>query len=86
MTNADRVLAARLTSGVAVAVVTLATQKVLDGTWKAATGNPPPSDPSDPDVEWKTAIGWAVVSGVVLGLAQLVASRGVGRYVRYRRR
>ena len=42
-----------------------------DGTWKAATGGKPPANPADPDVSWKEAAVFAIVSGAIMGAAQL---------------
>lgn len=46
-----------------------------DGTWKAATGSQPPVNPADPDVEWKEAVGFAIVSGAIVGVIRMVAQK-----------
>lgn len=46
-----------------------------DGTWKAATGKQTPSNPADPDVEWKEALAFAIVSGAIMGLARMLTQR-----------
>ena len=50
-------------------------KKVVTVGWKAVTGNEPPTNPEDPEVTWQEAVGFAVVSGAVLGLARMLASR-----------
>ncbi len=50
-------------------------RKLTDGTWKFTTGNESPSNPEDPDVEWKEAVAFALLSGAVVGLTRMVASR-----------
>ena len=50
-------------------------QKALSTAWRAATGEDPPTIPEDPDTEWKDAVAWALLSGAVLGLARLFATR-----------
>ncbi len=51
------------------------TRKLLTKTWSAVTGNEPPANPEHPDVTWPEAISWAVLSGVAVALARLVATR-----------
>ncbi|NHC46580.1 DUF4235 domain-containing protein [Motilibacter aurantiacus] len=50
-------------------------RKSVTGAWKAITGNEPPVNPEDPDVSWQEAVGWALISGAVIGLTRLVATR-----------
>ena len=59
-----------------------AAQKGLTVAWKAATGNEPPTIPEDPDTEWKDAIAWALLSGAVIGMARLFATRRAAQYYR----
>jgi hypothetical protein len=51
------------------------TRKLLTKTWTSITGNEPPSNPEHPEVTWPEAISWAVLSGVAVALARLVATR-----------
>ena len=48
--------------------------------WKAATGKNPPENPADPDVEIWEAVTWAVVSGVFIGVARMLAQRKAATY------
>lgn len=57
------------------AVVGIAARKTLTATWKLATGTAPPTNPEDPDIGWRGAVGWATLSGVVVGLARLAVAR-----------
>lgn len=50
--------------------------------WTAATGKEPPVTPEDPDIDWREAIGWAVLSGVLIGVARLGAQRAAANYYR----
>ncbi len=43
--------------------------------WTLARGEPPPADP-EAEVSWTTALGWAVATGIVSGLARLAGRRG----------
>src|SRR4051794_3557520 len=53
----------KVVGGVAVAGAAFVAKKALDGGWRAATGNPPPTNPEHPDVAWREAIGFALLSG-----------------------
>ena len=68
-----------LGTGSAVLAGALA-QKGLTAAWKLATGDDPPTVPEDPDTDWTEAIVWAVLSGAVLGVARLLATRRAAQY------
>jgi hypothetical protein len=55
-------------------------QKALSAGWKLATGDDPPTVPEDPETAWTEAIAWAVLSGAVLGVARLLATRRAAQY------
>jgi Protein of unknown function (DUF4235) len=63
-----------LTVGGTIGAAWVARKGVSTG-WKAVTGNEPPVNPEDPDVDWAEAVGWALLSGAVIGMARLAASR-----------
>ena len=50
-------------------------RKVTVSGWKLATGSPPPANPEDPEVEWKEALGFALFSGAVVGIARLMTTK-----------
>ncbi|WP_018157297.1 DUF4235 domain-containing protein [Demetria terragena] len=52
-----------------------AAKKAIDSTWNAATGNGPPTNPADPDISWKEAVGFAIVSGAIAGVARTIAQK-----------
>lgn len=52
-----------------------AARKLVEKAWTKGTGSPPPRNPESPDTTWPQAVGWAVFSGVVYGLARLLATR-----------
>jgi hypothetical protein len=68
-------------TGAAVVAATLAERGIKAG-WKLATGSEPPTIPEDPDTSWKEAISWALLSGAVIGLARLIATRRAAEYYR----
>lgn len=55
-------------------------KKVLDTTWRAATGRKPPVNPADPDVEVVEAVAWAAATGAVIALARMLAQRKAAHY------
>jgi hypothetical protein len=55
-------------------------RKALNTSWKVATGKNPPENPADPDVDVKEAIAWAVVSGVAIAVARMLAQRKAASY------
>ncbi len=57
-----------------------AAQKGLSTAWKLTTGNEPPTIPEDPETSWREAVAWAIVSGAVLGVVRLVATRRAAHY------
>ena len=73
-------LAWRIIGTGSVVLAAAAAEKGLSSAWKLATGNEPPTIPEDPDTSWPEAVAWAVLSGAVLGLVRLVASRQAAQY------
>ena len=67
--------ASRAVGGVAGGVAGLVTRKAMTTVWKKVTGKEPPSHPEDPEVGLTEAIGWAVVMGVAMSIARLLATR-----------
>jgi hypothetical protein len=55
-------------------------KKTIDKTWTVATGKNPPENPADPDVDIWEAVTWAVVSGMAVGLARMLAQRRATSY------
>ncbi|WP_336205833.1 DUF4235 domain-containing protein [Nonomuraea sp. LPB2021202275-12-8] len=50
-------------------------RKLLGFIWVKATGKEPPVDPDSPEVNMGEAIGYAVVMGVGMSVAQIVVNR-----------
>ena len=57
-------------------------RKVLAFGWTKITGKEPPSE-QDPDVGWAEALGWAMVIGVGIQAARMVATRTVTKRMRH---
>lgn len=71
-----------LGTGAAVLSAAVA-ERGITAAWRAATGTEPPVNPENPDTRWAEAIGWALLSGAVIGLARLVATRKAAEYYRH---
>ncbi len=50
-------------------------RKVVPIIWVAATGKPAVDDPSDPDVQTRDAIVYAVLTGVAVAVGRTLVSR-----------
>jgi hypothetical protein len=61
---------------------TIAARKAMTTSWRMATGKQPPQNPADPDVSIGEALAWAMVSGVAIGVARMLASRKAANYYR----
>ena len=55
-------------------------KKGLTSSWRAATGKNPPANPADPDVDVWEAVAWAAVSGTLIGIARMLATRKAANY------
>lgn len=55
-------------------------KKGINTSWKAATGKNPPANPADPDVDIWEAVAWATVSGTLVQLARMLATRRAANY------
>ena len=75
-------MAWKLLAAGAAAVATTVADRGVRSAWKAATGDEPPANPMNPDVAWKEAVVWAVLSGAVIGIARLAAQRKAAAYYR----
>jgi hypothetical protein len=54
-------------------------RRVITVAWKKTTGKEPPTNPESPDVHLGEAIGWAVVMGVGMEVARLLATRAAAK-------
>ncbi len=72
-------IGSRAVAGIAAIGAGFVTRKVVTLAWKKITGKEPPEHPENPDVGWAEAIGWAVVTGVAMSTARLLATRLAAR-------
>jgi hypothetical protein len=61
--------------GIPVGIVT---KKAVERAWIAARPTDPPRKPSEPDVRWADALGWAALSAVGIVVAELITRRSAG--------
>lgn len=63
--------------GIATGVaVRKASEKALDKVWVRTRHSSPPEDPAAPGTPWGEALSWAAASGVAVGVARLLTTRG----------
>lgn len=65
---------------VAALLAATVARKGLNATWKAATGKEPPANPADPEVDLSEALLWAAVSGTLVAVARMLATRRAADY------
>ena len=65
---------------VAALLAATGARKALNVSWKAATGKPPPANPASPDVAMREALTWAAVSGTIVAVARMLATRRAAQY------
>jgi len=61
-------------------VAAAAADRALTLIWRGATGEKPPTVPEDPETTWVQAASWAALSGAVMGLARMIATRQAAAY------
>lgn len=59
--------------GIPVGIVS---KKAVERTWLALRPEDPPRKPSEPDVRWVDALGWAALSALGIVVAELIAQSG----------
>jgi hypothetical protein len=74
--------ASKIVAVVAAFAAAFIARKALTFGWTKVTGREPPSE-QDPDVGWGEALGWAVVIGVGIQAARMLATRTVTKRMRH---
>ena len=74
-------LVAKALTVAAVLAASSIARKATDGTWKFVTGSDSPANPEDPDIDFKEAVAFAVLSGALVGLARMLANRESSRVI-----
>lgn len=63
-------------TGAGVIAGVLARKAIIAG-WKAAKHTDPPTNPAARETQWTEALLWTMATGIGVGVARLVATRGV---------
>jgi hypothetical protein len=69
----------RLMAGAAAFGAGFVARKAITIGWKQITGKEPPTNPESPEVALAEAVGWAVVTGVGMEIARLLATRAAAK-------
>ncbi len=69
----------RIVSGLAAMIATFVARKAVTFAWTKATGKEPPAHPEDPEVALAEALGWSMLTGLIVGAAKLLATRAAAR-------
>jgi hypothetical protein len=68
-------LSTRVIGGVAAMLAGFVVRRVITSVWTRATGKEPPAHPEDPQVALGEALSWAILTGVGVEAARLLATR-----------
>jgi hypothetical protein len=60
----------------AAVVAGMAVRSVLMSLWRSVMKTEPPNNPADPATGWGEAVAWTAATGLAIGVARMVASRG----------
>jgi hypothetical protein len=71
----------KLVSGVIGFAAAFGARKMLIFAWKRITGKEPPEHPEDPQVALGEALGWALVLGVGVQVARMLALRAASKRI-----
>ena len=72
-------LGTKVVSAVAAMAAAFIARKLITYAWTKATGKEPPTNPEDPQVALAEALGWAVLTGISVEAARLLATRAAAR-------
>ncbi len=65
-----------IVSGLVGAAAARAAEYAMTAGWRVAARSDPPEDPSEDDVDWKSAVVWTVAAASAVALTELVAKQG----------
>ena len=78
----DGNFASRMSGTLAAMAAAFVARKLIKVAWTRVTGKEPPTHPEDPQVALGEALGWAVITGVSVEAARLLATRVAARRFR----
>ena len=71
----------KVISGVVGFAAAFGARKMLIFAWKRITGKEPPEHPEDPQVALGEALGWALVLGIGVQVARMLALRATSKRI-----
>lgn len=74
MADRDEMLWKALATGAAI-VAGIGARNAATAGWKKTVGGEPPTNPADPQTSWAEALGWTVLTGLLVATARLFARR-----------
>lgn len=66
----------KLAVTVSAIVAGVVMRKTVTAAWKGVRKSDPPSNPADRNTDWPEALAWAAATGLAVGIARLLATRG----------
>jgi hypothetical protein len=78
-------IGARLIGSLAALAAGFFMRKLITSVWTKTTGKEPPAHPEDPQVALGEAMGWAILTGVGVEAARLLATRAAAKRTQDRR-
>jgi hypothetical protein len=69
----------KLVGGVVGFIAAFGARKILVFAWKQITGKEPPEHPEDPQVDLGEALTWAILLGVGVQIARMLALRAASK-------
>ena len=52
-------------------------RKLVEKTWEKITQNEAPKNPGDPNITWKEAMAWTLITGAVVGATRVLVRFGM---------
>ena len=71
----------KMISGLVGFAAAFGARKMLVFAWKRITGKEPPEHPEDPQVALGEALGWALVLGIGVQIARMLALRATSKRI-----
>ena len=79
MAQAAAKLGWKLVGGASAALAGAAARKAVVSAYRGVRKTDPPANPENPETTWAEAVGWAVLSGVIVALVRLAVQRAAAR-------
>jgi hypothetical protein len=67
-----------MVAGLAGLLATRVAGEAVSASWRLASGEEPPEDPTVRDIDWRAALLFSAAAGALVGMTELVARRAAG--------